>query len=296
MPSTAHSEQLAVQHMRDPCEGRPIRGVVRNECPGHTAPRESGAHVTVFGHVIRVVVVEKIKVADLTVDRKRDNKQGQIEIQIKSPIARGRLRLKLVWRRLTMSDADAVLLNSGYSPASFPHAFRPLSPSLAILIPQPSRGKREALRAPNMPDPQLIRCTNCGAVNRVPLEKVQQGREPVCGRCKKPLTLSSQPVTVTDANFSSEVEQSPLPVVIDMWASWCGPCRMLAPVVDQIASMVGRIRVGKLNVDENPITAQRFNIQSIPALLVLKGGREIDRIVGLQPKLEIVRRLERVIV
>jgi thioredoxin 2 len=147
-----------------------------------------------------------------------------------------------------------------------------------------------------MPDPQLIRCTHCGAVNRVPLDKIQQGLEPVCGRCKKPLTLSSPPVTVTDANFSSEVEQSPLPVLIDMWASWCGPCRMLAPVVDQIASeMAGRIRVAKLNVDENPITAQRFNIQSIPALLVLKGGREIDRIVGLQPKVEIVRRLERVI-
>jgi thioredoxin len=103
-------------------------------------------------------------------------------------------------------------------------------------------------------------------------------------------------MTVTDDNFSSEVEHSRLPVLVDMWASWCAPCRMLAPVLDQLASeMAGRVLIAKLNIDENPITAQRFNIQSIPALLVLKEGQEIDRIVGLQPKLEIVRRLERAI-
>jgi thioredoxin len=81
-----------------------------------------------------------------------------------------------------------------------------------------------------------------------------------------------------------------------MWAPWCGPCRMIAPVIDQLASeMAGRVRFAKLNVDENPLTSQRFNIQSIPALLVLNGGKEIDRIVGVQPKPEIVRRLERAI-
>jgi thioredoxin 2 len=147
-----------------------------------------------------------------------------------------------------------------------------------------------------MPDPQLIRCPSCGAVNRVPLEKIQQGLEPVCGRCKTPLPLSNKAVTVTDATFSSEVERSPLPVLVDMWAPWCGPCRMIAPVIDQLASeMAGRVRFAKLNVDENPLTSQRFNIQSIPALLVLNGGKEIDRIVGVQPKPEIMRRLERAI-
>jgi len=81
-----------------------------------------------------------------------------------------------------------------------------------------------------------------------------------------------------------------------MWAPWCGPCRMIAPVVEELATeLVGRVRVGKLNVDENPLTAERFNIRGIPALLVLKEGREIDRIVGVQPKSEIVRRLERAI-
>jgi thioredoxin len=110
-----------------------------------------------------------------------------------------------------------------------------------------------------------------------------------------PLLTLSGPVTVTDATFSTEVERSPLPVLLDMWAPWCGPCRTLAPVIEALAEeLAGRVRVGKLNIDENPVTAERFTISSIPALLVLKSGREIDRIVGVQPKSEILRRLERV--
>jgi len=148
-----------------------------------------------------------------------------------------------------------------------------------------------------MPDPQLIPCSACGAINRVPWEKLERGLEPVCGRCKKPLAAIHKPVTVTDATFSAEVERSPLPVLLDMWAPWCGPCQILAPVIEDLAAeLAGRLRVAKLNVDENPATAERFHIRGIPALLVLKAGREIDRIVGLQPKAEIARRLERVIV
>jgi thioredoxin 2 len=146
-----------------------------------------------------------------------------------------------------------------------------------------------------MADAQLIRCPSCGATNRVPMEKVGRGLKPVCGRCKTELRADNTPVTVTDATFAAEVEHSPVPVLLDMWAPWCGPCRMIAPVLEELAKeMAGRVRVAKLNVDENPATAARFNVMSIPTLLVLKGGREMERIVGVQPKAEILRRLERV--
>lgn len=145
-------------------------------------------------------------------------------------------------------------------------------------------------------DTQLVHCPSCGATNRVPLSKLTQGLQPNCGRCKKPLPVDSQPVTVTDATFASAVERSPLPVLLDLWAPWCGPCRMVAPVVEEIAKeMTGRLRVGKLNVDENPATAARFRVQSIPTLLILKDGREIDRILGAQSKAAIVQRLQEVI-
>jgi thioredoxin 2 len=147
-----------------------------------------------------------------------------------------------------------------------------------------------------MPDTTMIRCARCGALNRVPLDKLATGREPVCGRCKAPLPAGGEPVTVTDATFATDVEQSALPVLLDMWAPWCQPCRLVAPVVDELAAaMKGRVRVGKLNVDDNPTTAARFGVRSIPTLLVLRGGREVDRIVGVQPKDEIARRLERAI-
>ena len=143
-----------------------------------------------------------------------------------------------------------------------------------------------------------VQCGNCGANNRLPMEKLQNGKEPVCGRCKTPLPIPyhAHPLAVSDATFAEHVERSPLPVLLDMWAPWCGPCRMLTPVVEDLANeLAGRIRVAKLNIDDNPVTADRFGIQSIPALLVLKNGREVDRMVGVQPKQEILRRLQSVL-
>jgi len=146
-----------------------------------------------------------------------------------------------------------------------------------------------------MADALLLRCPACGATNRVPPEKLASGLRPRCGRCRNPLPAGA-PVTVTDATFAAEVERSPLPVLLDAWAPWCGPCRAIAPVIAQLATeMAGRIRVAKLNVDENPATAARFNLRSIPTLLVLREGREIDRIVGAQPKAHIVQRLDRLV-
>lgn len=147
-----------------------------------------------------------------------------------------------------------------------------------------------------MAEPLLLKCRSCGATNRVPLEKVARGLAPICGRCKAPLVLDAKPVTVTDASFTAEVEKAPLPVLLDLWAPWCGPCRMIAPVLDELAGrMAGKVLFAKLNVDENPATASRFRAKSIPLLVVLKDGREVDRLVGVHPRAEIEQRLQRVI-
>jgi thioredoxin 2 len=141
---------------------------------------------------------------------------------------------------------------------------------------------------------RLITCPSCGTTNRIP--PPQPGRKPVCGKCKAPLPGTGGPVEVTDTTFPTEVEQSAMPVLLDLWADWCGPCHMLAPTIDQLSSeMAGRVKVAKLNIDENPGVANRFGVRSIPTLLVLKGGREVDRLVGVQPKQEILRRLENVL-
>jgi len=146
-----------------------------------------------------------------------------------------------------------------------------------------------------MADPLMIRCPVCATTNRVSREKVEQGLRPKCGRCKNVLPIELKPLTVTDATFAADVEGSQLPVLVDAWAVWCGPCRMIEPIVEELANeMVGRARIAKLNVDENPITASRFGLRSIPTLLVIKGGQEVDRILGAQPKMEILKRLERV--
>ncbi len=103
-------------------------------------------------------------------------------------------------------------------------------------------------------------------------------------------------ITLTDQNFDQEVLQSDQPVLVDFWAPWCGPCRMVAPVVEEIAKEYeGKIKVGKLNVDENPQTAQKYGIMSIPTLGIFKGGQMVDQLIGAQPKEAITPHLDKVL-
>ena len=104
--------------------------------------------------------------------------------------------------------------------------------------------------------------------------------------------MSQNIVTLTDDNFSAETGTGPLPVLVDFCASWCGPCQMMAPVLEKVAEeFSGRLVVGKLNVDENQATARQFNVMSIPTLIIFKNGAEQTRITGFRPQEEITRLL-----
>jgi thioredoxin 2 len=128
-----------------------------------------------------------------------------------------------------------------------------------------------------------IRCGACGAINRVP--EARAGERARCGKCKAPLAGAAGPVAITDETFESTVLRATMPVLVDCWADWCGPCHMLAPTIDALArDYAGRVLVGKLDVDANPQTAGRFDIRGIPALLLFRGGQLVDRLVGVQPR------------
>ena len=141
---------------------------------------------------------------------------------------------------------------------------------------------------------QVVSCTNCGAKNRVDESRLAAG-EAKCGRCGEKLSpeQDAKPVTITDQSFQHDVlEAKGVPVLVDCWAPWCRPCLMIAPTLDKLAAeSQGQYRIAKLNVDENPQTASRFQISSIPTMLLFKDGKLIDRLIGLQPRQAIAERL-----
>jgi thioredoxin 2 len=137
----------------------------------------------------------------------------------------------------------------------------------------------------------IIKCSSCGAKNRIPIDRMKD--RPLCGRCHSPLKPQAAPEKVTDKTFRQAVLSSSVPVLLDCWAPWCGPCRTIGPVLEELAlDYSGRIKIAKLNVDENPETAGKFGIRSIPTMLLFKGGREVNRLVGALPRAQIEQALK----
>ncbi len=140
----------------------------------------------------------------------------------------------------------------------------------------------------------IVRCPHCSTKNRVPKSRMKD--RPVCGKCGTQLSFGNdhgRPVDITDKTFHSEVLSSPGPVIVDCWAPWCGPCHMVAPVLEQLASEYsGRVKIVKLNVDENPKTASQYSIQSIPTMLFFKNGELVNTSIGALPKNEIEKHLK----
>jgi thioredoxin len=153
----------------------------------------------------------------------------------------------------------------------------------------------------------IVTCAKCGAKNNVDPARAADGAAR-CGRCHAPLPApapgtetgasagaggAGHPVEITDQSFAGVLAQAgDKPVLVDCWATWCPPCRMLAPTIDQIAGESnGRWVIAKMDTDQNPQTSARFNITSIPTLLIFRRGQLVDQLVGLQPKQNIIAKL-----
>lgn len=135
------------------------------------------------------------------------------------------------------------------------------------------------MSAPATKEAQIVTCPNCGTRNRVPAVGESA---PKCGNCHQPLPWIAE---AGDDDFEDVAERSPLPVLVDLWAAWCGPCRMVSPALERLATeQAGRLKLVKVEVDGAPRLSHRFGIQSIPTLMMLRNGRVVARQVGAAPE------------
>jgi len=138
-----------------------------------------------------------------------------------------------------------------------------------------------------MSESMHIVCPHCVAVNRIPVARVSEA--PRCGKCKRTL-FSAHPVALQADTFQRHIERNDIPVVVDFWAPWCGPCKMMAPAFEQAAGQLEpRVRLAKLNTEEAQTIAGKYNIRSIPTLVLFRNGREVARQPGAMGAADIVR-------